>query len=305
MPLACARSFLFRVLLLYTLCLQPEASLCLPSFRLGHPSTAEHTHSLPPLGPHLPCRRRRLATHHHSYSQATSNTDTDDAGFEDENGPPEGAASRDGGGGATTAAAASLAAPAELRGGVLSSGDDEGRWHDAMHRALMESLQPPRSEHPTWWGKRFHNLQVWWWCWDAGLARPELSHGSRTPAACLHDGMRAMREAPVLLPAAPRRLPRRRPPPTPRSAELPTRQAACRVPFHAAPHSPADAACRGPPSCAPCCRSAAWLRCWKVGRLIMQSSGWYCLISPSCSQSWCSPPSTPPPSWRRTWVGGG
>ncbi|EFN53563.1 hypothetical protein CHLNCDRAFT_136713 [Chlorella variabilis] len=159
MPLACARSFLFRVLLLYTLCLQPEASLCLPSFRLGHPSTAEHTHSLPPLGPHLPCRRRRLATHHHSYSQATSNTDTDDAGFEDENGPPEGAASRDGGGGATTAAAASLAAPAELRGGVLSSGDDEGRWHDAMHRALMESLQPPRSEHPTWWGKRFHNLQ--------------------------------------------------------------------------------------------------------------------------------------------------
>lgn len=42
---------------------------------------------------------------------------------------------------------------------VLTSGDEEGRWHDAMHRALMESLQPPRSQHPSWWGKRYHTLQ--------------------------------------------------------------------------------------------------------------------------------------------------
>lgn len=51
------------------------------------------------------------------------------------------------------------AASAELRG-VLSSGDEEGRWHDAVQRALVDSLQPPRAEHPSWWGKRYHNLQV-------------------------------------------------------------------------------------------------------------------------------------------------
>lgn len=28
-----------------------------------------------------------------------------------------------------------------------------------MHRALMESLQPPRPEHPSFWGKRYHSLQ--------------------------------------------------------------------------------------------------------------------------------------------------
>lgn len=49
--------------------------------------------------------------------------------------------------------------PGEVRG-VLSSGDEEGRWHDAMQRALLDSLQPPRAEHPSWWGKRYHNLQV-------------------------------------------------------------------------------------------------------------------------------------------------
>lgn len=42
---------------------------------------------------------------------------------------------------------------------VLSSSDEEGRWHDAMQRALMSSLQPHRADHPTWWGKRFHGLQ--------------------------------------------------------------------------------------------------------------------------------------------------
>ena len=55
---------------------------------------------------------------------------------------------------------AETAAPVELRNGVLSSGDEEGRWHDAVQRALMDSLQPPRAEHPSWWGKRYHNLQV-------------------------------------------------------------------------------------------------------------------------------------------------
>lgn len=49
-----------------------------------------------------------------------------------------------------------LGAPAA----ATSSIDEEGRWHDVMHRALMESLQPPRSEHPSFWGKRYHNLQV-------------------------------------------------------------------------------------------------------------------------------------------------
>jgi hypothetical protein len=40
------------------------------------------------------------------------------------------------------------------------SSDEDGRWHDAMHRALMESLQAPRPQHPSWWGKRYHSLQV-------------------------------------------------------------------------------------------------------------------------------------------------
>lgn len=72
------------------------------------------------------------------------------------------------------AAAAAAVAPDssddEARGPLASGDDEQGRWHDHMHRALIESLQPPRSQHPSWWGKRFHGLQVGHGAWLAGGA---------------------------------------------------------------------------------------------------------------------------------------
>lgn len=105
-----------------------QAAQALPSLRLRH---VPHN-----TGP--PCRRLR-------WTGGTSlphsqHTATDSAADSYTDGEPE------------------AVAPGELRG-VLSSGDEEGRWHDAMQRALMDSLQPPRAEHPSWWGKRYHNLQ--------------------------------------------------------------------------------------------------------------------------------------------------
>jgi hypothetical protein len=56
--------------------------------------------------------------------------------------------------------AAQLATATSAAGPLSSGDDDDGRWHDVMHRAIMDSLQPPGSKHPTWWGSRFHSLQA-------------------------------------------------------------------------------------------------------------------------------------------------
>ena len=114
-------------------------------------------------------RRRRTAgsSQPHSWHTGGGNDSYTDGEFE---------------GGATTAVAA---APSEHS--ALSSGDEEGRWHDAMQRALMDSLQPPRAEHPSWWGKRFHHLQVRLPGWAAagrgGMLLKRL--GCRAQAGCL------------------------------------------------------------------------------------------------------------------------
>lgn len=74
--------------------------------------------------------------------------------------------------------------PAASTAGLASS-DEESRWHDAMQRALMNSLQPHRADHPTWWGKRFHGLQA---SCRGGLglgAGPHCSLATRASRICL------------------------------------------------------------------------------------------------------------------------
>ncbi|PSC73972.1 hypothetical protein C2E20_2559 [Micractinium conductrix] len=134
-------------------------ALCLPSFRLRTSSIAllQRRWGLP-LPPPLR-RRRATASTQRSGAEADGPLSTDDYGTEDELPPPAAedshAAPSDGVESAAIVAAAG-AAPASF---ALASTDDEGRWHDVMHRALMDSLQPPRAGHPSWWGKRFQRMQ--------------------------------------------------------------------------------------------------------------------------------------------------
>lgn len=59
-------------------------------------------------------------------------------------------------------AVAVLSSSARPRAGSSMSmdEDDDKRWADSVNRALMESLQAPRAEHPSWWGERYHKLQA-------------------------------------------------------------------------------------------------------------------------------------------------
>ena len=71
-------------------------------------------------------------------------------------------------------------------GQYMDDSDDEKRWHEVVDRALMDSLQTPRAQHPSWWGERYQSLQVGLRPGCEGLAQWQTRScaGSMDPHAC-------------------------------------------------------------------------------------------------------------------------
>ncbi|KAL4459107.1 hypothetical protein ABPG75_013972 [Micractinium tetrahymenae] len=143
----------------------PRTVLHPPTFRLGGLSQSAVPLVHWGLEPRLP-RRRSAASHQHQRAGPAAadigSSDEYTDGYTDEEqsaaavmGAATSAATGPSGNGARL-----IGEPRSAAGSAaLSSSDEETRWHDAMQRALMNSLQLPRADHPTWWGKRFHGLQ--------------------------------------------------------------------------------------------------------------------------------------------------